>query len=78
MEKEKEMKSSALIDSHYIKNELKKEVENIKNTIASGSCSSYDEYRYLVGVHAGLVKLETIIEDLENLYLKDDPDNAEY
>jgi|TARA_R100000995_G_C3402980_1_gene85772 hypothetical protein len=72
------MKPSALIDSLYIKKELTKEVENIKITIASGSCSSYDEYRYLVGVHAGLLKLETIIEDLENLYLKDEPDNAEY
>tara|TARA_R100001143_G_C3287165_1_gene99464 strand:+ start:52 stop:273 length:222 start_codon:yes stop_codon:yes gene_type:complete len=71
------IESSTLVDSHYLKKELANELENIKNSLASGSCTSYDEYRYLVGVLDGITKLTGMIQDLEKKYLKDDFEDAE-
>ena len=71
------IESSTLVDSHYLKKELSSELENIKNSLASGSCTSYDEYRYLVGVLDGITKLTGMIQDLEKKYLKDDFEDAE-
>ena len=43
--------------------------EDIKNTLASGTCTTYDEYRYLVGIYKGLSESEIILTDLEKKYL---------
>jgi len=70
------MKPSQLIDSYYLEKELKEALENVKDNIASGSCSSYDEYRYLIGVYDGISTLIGIIDNLKHKYLKDDLENA--
>ena len=71
------MKPSQLIDSFYIEKELDTALENVKNNLASGSCSSYDDYRYLVGVHDGISTLIGIVDDLKHKYLKDELEDAE-
>ena len=69
--------TSTLVDSYYLKKELTSELENIKNSLASGTCTSYDEYRYMVGVLDGMKKLLDMIQDLERKYLKDELEDAE-
>ena len=60
---------SSLIDSYYLSHELDQKKEDIKNTLASGTCTTYDEYRYLVGFYKGLSESEIILTDLEKKYL---------
>ena len=68
------IRTTTTINTIDLLNFVKKEVNQTRLDLASGNCTNYDEYRYLVGYHNGLLKLESIINDLESLYLKDDED----
>ena len=41
---------SKFIDTYYFNNQIEKEIEEVKLNLASGSCISYDEYKYMVGI----------------------------
>jgi len=60
---------SNLVDSYYLSEELEKKKENIKHNIVSGTCSDYNEYRYMVGFYEGLSESQCILRDLKKRYL---------
>jgi|TARA_R110002020_G_C16082390_1_gene757187 hypothetical protein len=66
---------SKFIDTYFLDQQIEKELETIKLNLASGVCSSYDEYRYLIGVIEGMEKSKTILKDIANKY--GDIDNEE-
>ena len=66
---------SKFIDTYFLDQQIEKELETIKLNLASGVCSSYDEYRYLIGVIEGMEKSKTILKDISNKY--GDIDNEE-
>ena len=48
---------------------IEKKKENIKHNIVSGTCSDYNEYRYMVGFYEGLSESQNILRDLKKRYL---------
>ena len=40
----------------------------IKLNLASGACTSYDDYRYVVGIVEGLEKSKAILKNIANKY----------
>ena len=66
---------SKFIDTYFLDQQIEKELETIKLNLASGVCSSYDEYRYLIGVIEGMEKSKTILKYIANKY--GDIDNEE-
>ena len=66
---------SKFIDTYFLDQQIEKELETIKLNLASGVCSSYDEYRYLIGVIEGMEKSKNILKDIANKY--GDIDNEE-
>tara|TARA_R100000963_G_C4584543_1_gene64151 strand:+ start:448 stop:663 length:216 start_codon:yes stop_codon:yes gene_type:complete len=68
----KVLPDSKFIDTYYFTNQIEKELEEVKLNLASGSCTSYDEYKYMVGVVEGMEKTKTILQDISNQF-----DNSE-
>jgi hypothetical protein len=68
------MRTTTNINAFDLVKIISKEVDKTRLDLASGNCTSYDDYRYLVGYHTGLVKLEQIVNDLEATYLNDEDD----
>ena len=66
---------SKFIDTYFLNQQIEQELETIKLNLASGVCSSYDEYRYLIGVIEGMEKSKTILKDIAYKY--GDIDNEE-
>ena len=66
---------SKFIDTYFLNQQIEQELETIKLNLTSGVCSSYDEYRYLIGVIEGMEKSKTILKDIANKY--GDIDNEE-
>ncbi len=66
------MKPNPLIDTFSFNKEILKEKESIKNSLASGACSSYDDYCHMVGVYEGLEKVQMLLEDLNSKYSIED------
>ena len=60
------------IDTYYFSNQIEKELEEIKLNLASGTCTSYDEYKYMVGIVEGMEKTKLILQDISNQF-----DNSE-
>ncbi len=46
----KVLPDSNFIDTYYFTNQIEKELDEVKLNLASGSCISYDEYKYMVGI----------------------------
>ena len=63
---------SKFIDTYYFTNQIEKELEEVKLNLASGTCISYDEYKYMVGIIEGMEKAKTILQDIANQF-----DNSE-
>lgn len=68
----KVLPDSKFIDTYYFTNQIEKELEEVKLNLASGSCTSYDEYKYMVGVVEGMEKTKLILQDISNQF-----DNSE-
>ena len=68
----KVLPDSKFIDTYYFTNQIEKELEEVKLNLASGTCTSYDEYKYMVGVVEGMEKTKTILQDISNQF-----DNSE-
>ena len=60
------------IDTYYFSNQIEKELEEIKLNLASGTCTSYDEYKYMVGIIEGMEKSKTILQEIANQFSNDD------
>lgn len=69
------MNRNTVLDSYTILESLKREQDLIKDALASGTCQSYDDYRYFVGLLEGMSKIRGIIADLEKKYLAGDDDD---
>ena len=59
---------SKFIDTYYFNNQIEKEIEEVKLNLASGACTSYVDYRYIVGIVEGLEKSKAILKDIANKY----------
>ena len=68
----KVLPDSKFIDTYYFNNQIEKEIEEVKLNLASGTCISYDEYKYMVGIIEGMEKAKTILQDIANQF-----DNSE-
>ena len=68
----KVLRDSKFIDTYYFTNQIEKELEEVKLNLASGSCISYDEYKYMVGIIEGMEKSKTILQDIANQYSNED------
>jgi hypothetical protein len=68
----KVLPDSKFIDTYYFTNQIEKELDEVKLNLASGSCISYDEYKYMVGIIKGMEKSLTILQDISNQF--SDPD----
>ena len=64
----KVLPDSKFIDTYYFTNQIEKELEEVKLNLASGSCISYDEYKYMVGNIEGMEKSKTILQDIANQF----------
>jgi hypothetical protein len=63
---------SKFIDTYYFNNRIEKELEEVKLNLASGSCTSYDEYKYIVGILEGMEKSKNILQDIVNQFDEND------
>jgi|TARA_R100000687_G_C6358124_1_gene122119 hypothetical protein len=63
---------SKFIDTYYFNNRIEKELEEVKLNLASGSCTSYDEYKYIVGIIEGMEKSKNILQDIVNQFDEND------
>tara|TARA_R100001594_G_scaffold5710_1_gene17254 strand:+ start:168 stop:383 length:216 start_codon:yes stop_codon:yes gene_type:complete len=68
----KVLPDSKFIDTYYFTNQIEKELDEVKLNLASGSCISYDEYKYMVGIIKGMEKSLAILQDISNQF--SDPD----
>ena len=68
----KVLPDSKFIDTYYFTNQIEKELEEVKLNLASGTCTSYDEYKYMVGIVEGMEKTKLILQDISNQF-----DNSE-
>jgi hypothetical protein len=68
----KVLPDSKFIDTYYFTNQIEKELEEVKLNLASGTCTSYDEYKYMVGIVEGMEKAKLILQDISNQF-----DNSE-
>ena len=68
----KVLPDSKFIATYYFTNQIEKELEEVKLNLASGTCISYDEYKYMVGIIEGMEKAKTILQDIANQF-----DNSE-
>mgnify|MGYP003627628351 CR=1 FL=1 len=68
----KVLPDSKFIDTYYFTNQIEKELDEVKLNLASGSCISYDEYKYMVGIIKGMEKSLTVLQDISNQF--SDPD----
>jgi len=68
----KVLPDSKFIDTYYFTNQIEKELEEVKLNLASGTCTSYDEYKYMVGIIEGMEKTKLILQDISNQF-----DNSE-
>ena len=68
----KVLPDSKFIDTYYFTNQIEKELDEVKLNLASGSCISYDEYKYMVGIIKGMEKSLAILQDISNQF--NDPD----
>jgi hypothetical protein len=59
---------SKFIDTSYFEREIEGELNSVKLNLASGACTSYDDYRYIVGIVEGLEKSKAILKDIANKY----------
>lgn len=59
---------SKFIDTYYFHNRIEKELEEVKLNLASGSCVSYDEYKYIIGIIEGMEKSKNILQDIVNQF----------
>ena len=63
---------SKFIDTYYFNNRIEKELEEVKLNLASGSCTSYDEYKYILGIIEGMEKSKNILQDIVNQFDEND------
>tara|TARA_R100000951_G_scaffold69348_1_gene58396 strand:- start:45 stop:260 length:216 start_codon:yes stop_codon:yes gene_type:complete len=68
----KVLPDSKFIDTYYFTNQIEKELDEVKLNLASGSCTSYDEYKYMVGIIKGMEKSLAVLQDISNQF--SDPD----
>ena len=68
----KVLPDSKFIDTYYFTNQIEKELEEVKLNLASVTCTSYDEYKYMVGIIEGMEKTKLILQDISNQF-----DNSE-
>ena len=68
----KVLPDSKFIDTYYFTNQIEKELEEVKLNLASGTCISYDEYKYMVGIIKGMEKSLAVLQDISNQF--SDPD----
>lgn len=68
----KVLPDSKFIDTYYFTNQIEKELDEVKLNLASGSCISYDEYKYMVGIIKGMEKSLAVLQDISNQF--SDPD----
>ena len=64
----KVLPDSKFIDTYYFTNQIEKELEEVKLNLASGTCISYDEYKYMVGIIEGMEKAKIILQDIANQF----------
>jgi hypothetical protein len=68
----KVLPDSKFIDTYYFTNQIEKELDEVKLNLASGSCTSYDDYKYMVGIIKGMEKSLAVLQDISNQF--SDPD----
>lgn len=60
-----------------LNNLLNKRQEDIKNSLASGNVSSYDDYRHAVGIYEGLEWSKSCLQHMVKQHIFEDDDEED-
>tara|TARA_R100000781_G_C4020667_1_gene107004 strand:+ start:333 stop:539 length:207 start_codon:yes stop_codon:yes gene_type:complete len=59
---------SKFVDTYFFETQIEEEINTVKLNLASGACTSYDDYKYVVGIVEGLEKAKAILKNIANKY----------
>lgn len=60
------------MDPKVIRDAFRREMNDLADTVATGACTSWDEYKKITGVIEGLARAESILIDIVERKLSSD------
>jgi len=58
----------------YLRKQLREQLNDITDNIATGSCEDYPAYKYQTGIIDGLVRAERALLDIDEMQYRGDDD----